>query len=252
LPLINKVKYIFMLGLIISMSVYAQANFKTYSIDSNSQTISFEFTKNRKLSLEKNMVPRGSAVLTTSGQLKKDGIKGIIHAATGSMNSSDTNFSPNLEGIKNSIKNSLIIAKKNKISSLAFPFLGSGIFLTSIGVSRNILAREILDTIIKNHENPSSLMIKLVAYSKEDLGIFKKEFEVLTKENPELVKRIEILEGSITDYSLHKSEVIVNAANTELVFGGGISGHIGSKTKEANSINLQCRKLIDKLKSETK
>jgi len=40
-------------------------------------------------------------------------------------------------------------------------------------------------------------------------------------------------------------EAVVNAANTNVTFGGGISGAIGTATGEADNINQEARKHID-------
>lgn len=46
------------------------------------------------------------------------------------------------------------------------------------------------------------------------------------------------------DFDLHTCDGIVNAANMEVEFGGGISGAIASATKEAKAIDKEARDYI--------
>lgn len=62
--------------------------------------------------LETPMLPRGSAIMTSSGQLAYSGITAIIHAATGSMTKSGGEFEPTLESVNTSIAIPLACPKK--------------------------------------------------------------------------------------------------------------------------------------------
>lgn len=52
------------------------------------------------------------------------------------------------------------------------------------------------------------------------------------------VKRIKILKGDITDF---EGDAIVNAANTDLILGGGVAGAI--RRKGGDSIQEECNKI---------
>lgn len=169
------------------------------------------------------MVPRGAAVLTGAGRL--EGIKYIVHAAPGAMTRSGPQFSPTLEGLRLSLKNSLILAEKKQVSCLAVPFIGGGIFLNALGIKKAELAQEIVAA-------TKSGRVKYVVLPED-----KQYFPAA-------------IVGSILDFKLHKCEAIINAANMEVTFGGGLSGAIGSATKEAAEINRQARELIRKYYSQ--
>lgn len=205
--------------------------------------ISFKGSDSIKEFLSQEMAPLGSAVLTGSGELDKKGVTGIIHAASGSMSKSQGIFKPSIDGVELSLSNAVRIAEKRGFKSIAIPFIGSGIFLSRIGVSKEALAGKILES------SATSEVVApvIVAYSDDDLRIFQK---ALKKLDTKKASKIKILKGSITDFSLHKSPAIVNAANTELVFGGGISGFIGRSSGEADKINRDGKKIIEFLKSK--
>src|SRR6185369_6055010 len=81
---------------------------------------------------ETNMLPCGSAVLTGSGDLEKQGIKAIIHACPGTMKrTKDEDFQPTIQGIIRSVQNSILLVEKNNYKSVAFCLIGSN-FLDSI------------------------------------------------------------------------------------------------------------------------
>lgn len=190
------------------------------------------------------MVPIGSSVLTGAGELEKTGIKGILHAASGSMTNKSGIYKPSLIGVELSVMNSLKLAKRKGYKSVAIPFVGGGIFLNSIGVSELKLAKSILKTSSKNAEG---LKLTIVAYSTKDYETFKKAEKELEKSKKLAKNTISIVKGSITKFSDHKSQLIINAANTELTFGGGLSGHIGGKTGSTVEINNDCKLLIKRI-----
>ena len=201
--------------------------------------ISFDGSKYTKELPAIGMAPLGSAAITSSGALGEKGIKHIIHAATGSMTKDGKMHSPSLESVKLSIKNSIRIADHYKIKSVAFPFIGSGIFLSRMGVNKKGLAKSLLKAASSGNAKAVA-----VAYDDRDFKIFKKAYEELEETEK---KKVEVLKGSITDFSLHKSPAIINAANTELVFGGGVSGFIGKASGKSKEINQECRSLIKAL-----
>jgi O-acetyl-ADP-ribose deacetylase (regulator of RNase III) len=200
--------------------------------------ISDKGTRSRSVVAKANMIPRGSALLTPSGELAYQGITNIIHAAPGAMSRSEKDFEPTLKGLKLSLKNSLRIADKMKLECLAVPFIGGGIFLNSFKMTKAELAEAIVRTVVKFK---ADAVTTFVAYGAEDTEIFKK---VLTKysTNP----RVKLVSGSITDFNLHKCPTIVNAANMEVQFGGGISGVIGRATGKSDEIDAIAAEMISR------
>lgn len=189
-----------------------------------------------------NMLPRGSALITSAGELEKTGIKNIIHAATGSMTKSGGNFEPTLKSIEDSIINSLKLAKNHGHKRIAIPFIGGAIFLGRIGVS----APELAETIIKSAvNNRNGLEISFVAFGENPTALFQ---EILKKNYPQIsADQVNVVNGSITEFDLHKASAIVNAANMEVLFGGGLSGAIARATNRMQQIDDEALELIKSL-----
>lgn len=188
--------------------------------------------------LKEGLLPRGSALLTSSGELNASGITAIIHAASGSMTKSEGIYEPTRESIANSLENSITLAKRYDHKRVAIPFIASGIFADRIGISREDLAKLIVQTTVKNNQDIQTIF---VLYGDADTALFKKTVADLgIKTSPQL----EIVNGSITDFSLHKATAIINAANMEVAFGGGISGVIGKATCKAHDIDKEAKTLI--------
>lgn len=187
------------------------------------------------------MVPRGSAVITPSGDLAKTGIESIIHVAPGSMTRGGAEYDPSKEGLILSLKNGLHIAKNKKLTCLAMPFIGGGIFLGALKMTKPQLAGLIIDTV--SAEKPA-FDITFVTWGAEDTKVFTDLLKV--KNDP----RLKQVEGSITDFKIHKCATIVNAANMEIIFGAGVSGVIGNATGSPEKINQMAKELIQKSKSQ--
>lgn len=190
-----------------------------------------------------NMLPRGSALMTSSGSLEKEGITNIIHAATGSMTRQGGEFEPTIESISNSIENSMKLAKANGHKRIAIPFVGGAIFLQRIGTTPEILATEIIKSAINNREG---LEVRLVAFDDYASSLFKK---ILNDNYPNLSSlEASVVKGSITEYELHQASAIVNAANMEVIFGAGLSGAIARATSNSQAINNEASLIISGLK----
>ena len=215
-----------------------------FSTETRKRIVSIAGTTNKLKFLKHNMLPIGSAALTNSGTLNTSGIKGIIHAASGSMTKHVGIFKPSLFGVTQSIINAIDLANKSGHKGVAIPFIGSGIFLSSINLSKDELAKNIIETALKAN---NKLSLSFIAYSNEDYNVLKTAHKNVTKDLNKKTKS-NVLKGSITDFKLHKKELIINAANTELIFGAGLSGFIGRKSGEANIINSDGQNIIMKLK----
>lgn len=207
--------------------------------------------------LDANMVPIGSAVLTDSGELYEQGIKGILHAASGSMTRFDGIFQPSLEGITNSLKNSLLLAKNQGFKSVAIPFIGSGIFLQRLGVDKKELAYHIAKASLHNSRN---IRIVFVGYSEEDRSLLEearlRALEEITLKkkvwdflhfSASASKRSSVAGGSLVDYDVHQCELIINPANTEVSFGGGLSGVIARASRKSYEIDRDAQEMIQEI-----
>ncbi|CAI2162038.1 2942_t:CDS:2 [Funneliformis geosporum] len=158
-------------------------------------------------------LPAGSALMTDTldGSGKGDSIlnsKGITHIIHAAPNprSSFTSDQDFINCVVKSVQNSIILADRNNFECLAIPLVGGG---TYRGKEDNHFAGE-----LKN--------FKL------------KGIEVRTRDIREI------------NEALHKSSVIVNAANTHIGFGSGVSGAIAEQVGDKTKIEVKARELIGK------
>jgi O-acetyl-ADP-ribose deacetylase (regulator of RNase III) len=54
-----------------------------------------------------------------------------------------------------------------------------------------------------------------------------------------------VIQGNITKFDEHEADVIVNAANTEMQFGGGLSGAIARAAGAHGTIEKEALKVIE-------
>ena len=182
--------------------------------------------------------PLGSSVWTSSGQLSARGITAIAQAATGTMPPHVVKGGePTRDSVSDAVQNALVQAAQNGRGRLAIPFLASGIFASRMNppCSKSELAGVIVRS-AKAHAGRVTPVI--VAWDHRDHADFKAAIA------QEKATQVELVEGSITDFSLHGCDVIVNAANMEVRFGGGISGAIGSATGEISKIDAEAAREV--------
>jgi hypothetical protein len=70
----------------------------------------------------------------------------------------------------------------------------------------------------------------------------------ILKSNPE--KLVGINKGDIRDKNIHGASSIVNAANTYVGFGSGVSGAIAQEVGSKTKIEAKARELISKFNSQ--
>ena len=179
------------------------------------------------------MLPRGSALITSAGALEATGIKAIIHAATGSMRLGGGVFEPTLTSVASSVKASLELARAGGHRRVAIPFIGGGIFVERLGVTPQALADLIVTTAI---QESNGLELRFVTFGEIDTQLFKNALQ--KNKSPE---NAQVVSGSLTDFKIHGASAIVNAANTEAQFGGGVSGVIGRATGRIEEINREAQ-----------
>lgn len=108
--------------------------------------------------------PTGEAVITTAGNLPS---KFVIHTV-GSVWSGGKRNEANL--LANAYKNSLHLAKKNLIKSIAFPNISTGIYGFPKEKAAKIAIHECQD-FIKNHE--SDMVISFVCFDAENYQLYR-------------------------------------------------------------------------------
>ena len=268
-------KSIFLILLLLSIKSFAHPKFPI--VQTEKATLSAVGIDLNEQWEKDGLAPLGSAAITESGDLKESGINYIIHAASGSMSSYDNSTEPTLKSIKLSIINSIKLAELNNVKTLAIPLIGGGIFLDRIGTTRELLAYEIITTAM---ETKTKLNIVFVAYSEEDSQAMNEAYQsakptvkivqlnwlqklwnylisFFKKNNPQqklpyFFEHSRVARGSITKFSDHGGDAIVNAANMELQFGGGLSGIIGKATGQTEEIDQDCAELIKEFWSKNK
>lgn len=217
-----------------------------------------------------SLVPKGSAVLTPSGALAASGIKYVIHAAPGSVGSFGPAGEPSLASIRLSIANAIRVAEKKGVKSIALPLIGGGIFLPRLGVTQEQLAFEIINAArsTKTKMNVVFVGYEATEYAKINTAYSQNRIQNIEKPGSRLIQlwrwvtswiiardnsaadffaNSRVVHGSITKFSDHGAEAIVNAANMELLFGAGVSGAIGSATQQSEAIDAINQKLIQSL-----
>ncbi|KAL6054938.1 O-acetyl-ADP-ribose deacetylase [Balamuthia mandrillaris] len=142
--------------------------------------------ESEKIIKRKKEVPTGEAVLTHSGWLY---CKYVIHAV-GPIWSGGKKGEP--EELVASVKNSLLLAHKRKMESIAMPAIGSGIF----GFPKPLCAELMFQTTIDFfNEFPKSKLrlVRFTNFDKPTVIIFQQEFE---KRFGELDSALKIVDDS--------------------------------------------------------
>jgi O-acetyl-ADP-ribose deacetylase (regulator of RNase III) len=196
------------------------------------------------------LLPAGSAFYTSSGSLANYGITGVIHAATGSSSRDGKGLSPTLQSVANSVRNCLILAARREHKKIAIPFIGGALFLNRIATTPEILAATIVRSAL---EHKGDLVVALVPFGPQDTWLFQQTLDKLLAEEQYAASRdgsIEVCPGDITKSTVHGADVIVNAANTEARFGGGVSGAIARATGCQQAIDREAGKIVNAFISE--
>lgn len=183
------------------------------------------------------MVPLGAAVWTGAGRLAERGITAIVHAASGAMGRTGAGYDPTRESVTASIGNALRLTRGHGHGRLALPFIAGGIFAGRIRppIEKAELARLIVDACAAHR---GRIEAALVAFGEADLALFQTTLAAAPDPG------IEVCEGSLTDFGVHAAPVIANAANMEVVFGGGISGVIGEATGDPAAIEAEAAEAV--------
>ena len=119
-----------------------------------------------KEAMAKGPIPIGEAVVTSAGKLKA---KYVIHAVV-----MGQDLQTNEKHIRAAILNSLKRAEELKLSSIAFPALGTGVGGFSIGKCAEVL----IDTAVRFFiEGKSVKEVHFVLFGKQDFDFFNSALE---------------------------------------------------------------------------
>ena len=167
------------------------------------------------------LLPVGCAFYTSSGALESTGISGIIHAAIGSASRDGRGFAPTLNSVSNSVRNSLVLARRRNHKRIAIQAC----------CTKDQLARAIVKTVLEHRDG---LEVRLIPYGAEDTWLFQQIVEEMQGQCPSAGGgAVQVCPGDITKFNLHGSDVIVNVATTEAKLGGGVSVHEAAKIVSA-------------------
>lgn len=177
-------------------------------------------------------VPRGAALLTSSGKLIDSGIQAILHAASGSWRETGPHFIPTIEGVELALRNCFILARKNNLRSVAMPFIGAGIFLNKLKTTKQIL----IATIVSAASPFPDVLITVAFINRSDYQLCRR---ILASSE----SHVTLVEQNLL--KIPGVSAIINAANMEVIFGTGVSGIIGKATGAEQAINAEARKYIN-------
>jgi len=114
--------------------------------------------------------PTGSAVMTSGGNLKA---KFVIHAVGPRYSGSPKD--PEL--LSSAYRKSLELCTQNKISSVAFPSISTGIYGYPVEEASRIALRTVMDY-LKNH--PEIKLVRFVLFDSRTFDVYKKSLEEMT------------------------------------------------------------------------
>lgn len=236
--------------------IYPNGNEPEYQRIENPLPISSIGTENQMA--RAGAIPCGSALRTGAGNLEAGGIQAIIHAAPESFVAAgnEENF---LKGVALSVKNSMILASQDRYGyrRVAVPFIGSAIFG---GTSdREKLAKVVVKSAIEQSANwdpgldegRNDAELYFIVWNGETTQVegrnlndyFIDAVQEAQRRHPG--GRINLVRFDYINELNGQVDAIVNAANTNVNFGGGISGAIGRATGDAVNINDEARGYIN-------
>jgi O-acetyl-ADP-ribose deacetylase (regulator of RNase III) len=115
--------------------------------------------------------PTGSAVITSAGNLKA---KYVIHAVGPRYSGS----SKDPEFLSNAYRKSLELCTQNKISSVAFPSISTGIYGYPVEEASRIALKTVIDY-LKNH--PEIKLVQFVLFDSNTNRVYEEALKEITK-----------------------------------------------------------------------
>jgi O-acetyl-ADP-ribose deacetylase (regulator of RNase III) len=192
---------------------------------------------------------------------RDDNIKFILQAAPGSNEQNDLP-SYGANGLTNSVYNCLYLANKNNVKGIAFPIIGGQIFFDKLKIPKNKLYELLLQGVANYFNDFDDSEIEIVLFAQPNIEdnsgsdnfeeVFTtflttythinkilKKLKNTNKKDPKNPKdTTDDFDASVfavskiyNDESANHTKItaLVNAANTELKFGTGLSGEFAKK-----------------------
>ena len=134
-----------------------------------------------KMTAKYNGCPTGSAVITGAGQIPAP-TRYIIHAVGPKYDSRNPDKSRQL--LASAYRSSLELADQNKITSIAFPSLSTGIFGYPIEQAAPVAINAVIDYLKQRAHSgsPSELeLVLFVLFSEPDYDIYRRAFDSIDR-----------------------------------------------------------------------
>ena len=260
---------------------------KTGKMSNYLSAIGTKYKSTKTATNARNVVPSGSATIIklsdypsikyTSSEIAAN-VKFILQAATGSMSANPANddlATYGSDALISTVFNCLYLANKNGVDGIIFPMIGASIFVTRIYVTnpktkvqRLITPDEIIERLMMGAvqflEKYSPSTIKTIGFCafNSDAAMmekFRAKYNSVVVNKSLQDKIVYIPMSNAKDYftvanKTFKSKstinaALVNAANTELKFGGGISAEFA---RILNVMKPDISDTIDKAGTEFK
>ena len=182
------------------------------------------------------LAPLGSAILTHSGILNSTGIKAIIHTGSGSMTQSGEGLEPSKDSVRNSLINALALAREAGHTRVAVPVIAGSIFRERMnngeGIDLNLLVDLIIDVLVE--ESAGLQLIMTIRPENPDEGKYIREsLKRLSEADRKHFEVDDAVYWGLVKFESHHASAIINSANMEFLFGGGLSGQVA---KAANGM----------------
>jgi O-acetyl-ADP-ribose deacetylase (regulator of RNase III) len=209
-------------------------------VDLNYYRENFAYPKDRvKLGTDKDDKGNGLDVYTFNKE-----ILFVIQAAPAGFGAANISN----QSVTNSVYNCLYLANANGVKGIAFPIIGGSIFFNALKITKNQLYEILLQGVADyfNDFRDSKIEIVLFAHGSkvDDTDDFKTIFTTFVSNNKIVEDKLTELEGMLftaeyqynnIDNNTTKITALVNAANTEVQFGTGISGAFSQKLGRATT-----------------
>lgn len=177
------------------------------------------------------IAPLGSASMTSAGDLAKTGVEKIVHTASGSMMHRGPGYEPTVESISNSLVNAVALARAAGYTRVASPIIAGSIFRSRVeyqgqmGIDLQTLVDIVVGTLARESAG-MKIVLTIRDNSPEEAETIAVALKKLSPGDAARFEVAPIVQAALAKFSAHHAPVVINSANMELLFGGGVSGQV--------------------------
>ena len=182
---------------------------------------------------EDSVGPLGSALITQSGLLDATGIHAIIHTASGAMTFSGPGFEPSVKSVQNSLINAIALAREYHHQRVALPIIAGSIFRNRINNGAGIALCSLVDAIVDTLAAEGAgmqLILTVRADNPQEGPCIRQSLKRLNDSDRKMIELDDQVEWALVKFKTHHATAIINSANMEFLFGGGVSGIVADAT----------------------